>query len=77
MSESMDIPTTSGFKRPNYRQRNKDCEDSTDSSPNELVIEVEDNGANEEHSTIDETTFMVTHELHEGLHLLAIAYIND
>ena len=69
----MDIPTTSGFKRPNCRQRDDDCNESLESSPNHMVIEVE--GANEEHSTSNETTFMVTHELHEGLHLLAITYI--
>lgn len=64
---SFDKPSTSGF-RSNCRQTESDSQ-PIDSSPKQVVMDVEDSGSNEEHSTTDETTFMVTHELREGLHL--------
>jgi hypothetical protein len=78
----MDIPSTSGFKRPNPLNNNNNNNNKSNAvidSDNEMEDELrpsntsglddlEDNDSGEDNeSQSDETTFVVTHELHEGL----------
>jgi hypothetical protein len=77
----MDNPSTSGFKRPNplniNNNNNKinavidsdnEMEDEFKPSNTSLLDDLEDNDSGEDiEFQSDETTFVVTHELHEGL----------
>jgi hypothetical protein len=76
----MDKPSTSGFKRPiplnSNNNNNKKCNAVIDSDnemeddfkPSNTLEDLSDNDSGEDiESQSDETTFVVTHELHEGL----------